>query len=56
MQSSFVETSAQDRSGDEVVLLGDDLSEQDVAAAGHTGAHECLLRLACAGVREFGRL
>ena len=56
MQSAFVETSAEDRPGDEVVLLGDELSEDDVAAAWNTGAQECLLRLASAGIREFAHL
>lgn len=56
MQSAFVETSAEDRPGDEVVLLGDDLTEEAVAAAIDAGAHECLLRLVSAGNREFGHL
>jgi alanine racemase len=53
MQSAFVETSSEDRVGDEVVLLGDGLSEDQVARAQNMGAHEALLRLASAGLRDY---
>jgi alanine racemase len=53
MQSAFVETSSRDRTGDEVVLLGDSLTEDFIASAWNTGPHEALLRLASAGGREY---
>jgi alanine racemase len=53
MQSAFVETASHDRPGEEVVLLGDTLLEDPIAAAWNTSPHEALLRLASAGVREY---
>jgi alanine racemase len=53
MQSAFVETDATDRPGDEVVLLGDAIDEDQVARAWDAGPHECLVRLTGAGVREY---
>ena len=53
MQSAFVETGPKDRAGDEVVLLGDSLTEQAVAAVWNTGPHECLLRLTSLGNRDY---
>jgi alanine racemase len=53
MQSAFVETAAHDRPGDEVILLGETINENQVAAEWNAGPHECLLRLACAGLREY---
>jgi alanine racemase len=53
MQSAFVETSSRDRPGDEVVLLGDSLTEDPIASAWNTSPHEALLRFASAGVREY---
>ncbi|MDB5333995.1 MAG: alanine racemase [Phycisphaerales bacterium] len=53
MQTSFVEAAAGDRVGDEVVLLGDALSEADVAAEWKTGPQEVLTRLCGAGIREY---
>jgi alanine racemase len=53
MQSAFVETSSRERVGEEVVLLGDALSEDPVASAWNTGPHEALLRLVNAGIREY---
>ena len=45
MQSAFVELDAADRVGDEVVLLGDDLTEAEVAAAWRCTPQEVLARL-----------
>ncbi|MCS7034826.1 MAG: alanine racemase, partial [Phycisphaerae bacterium] len=42
MQSSFVELGPHDRAGDEVVLLGDSLTEADAGNAWRCGAHEAL--------------
>jgi alanine racemase len=53
MQSAFVETAEGDRVGDQVVLLGDGLSEEQLATGWQTGPHECLFRLASAGIREY---
>lgn len=53
MQSAFVETTADDRPGDEVVLLGDTLEEEQVAPAWRTSPHEVLVRLARSGVKEY---
>ena len=53
MQSAFVETEAGDRAGDEVVLLGDGLSEQHVGDAWRTTPHEALLRMAGSGLRSY---
>jgi alanine racemase len=46
MQSAYVEIGKSDRVGDEVVLLGEGLSELEVAGAWGTTEHECLTRLA----------
>jgi alanine racemase len=53
MQSAFVETNATDRAGDEVVLLGDSLDEDQVAREWNVGPHEVLVRLTPAGIREY---
>jgi len=53
MQSAFVETQPTDRAGDEVILLGDSISEQHIASAWNTSPHECLVRLTSLGVREY---
>jgi alanine racemase len=53
MQSAFVETIPDDNVGDEVTLLGDTLTEDQVASAWNCGPHEALLRLASAGIREY---
>jgi alanine racemase len=45
MQSAFVETGPGDRLGDPVILLGDGLSEADVATAWGTSEHEVLVRM-----------
>ena len=46
MQSAFVELGAEDKVGDEVVLLGDGVTVQEIGAAWGTTPHEALLRLA----------
>lgn len=53
MQSAFVELEARDPVGDEVVLLGDGLSEAEVAAEWKTSPHEALLRLCGCGIRGY---
>ncbi|MDB5171333.1 MAG: alanine racemase [Phycisphaerales bacterium] len=52
MQTSFVEAAGGDRVGDEVVLLGDGLSESDVAAEWKASPQEVLTRLCGAGIRQ----
>jgi alanine racemase len=53
MQTAFVECEPPDRAGDEVVLLGGGLSEDDVAAAWGTPPHTALVQLAGAGERRY---
>jgi alanine racemase len=53
MQSAFVELDAGDQVGDEVVMLGEWLSEADVAAEWKCSPQEALLRLCGAGVRGY---
>lgn len=53
MQSAFVELGPPDRVGDEVILLGDGLTERDVASRWQCTPQEALLRLSGAGVREY---
>ncbi len=53
MQSAFVELAPNDRVGDRVVLLGEGLSEADVAAAWKTSPQEVLCRLCGAGNRSY---
>ena len=53
MQSAFVECSAGDRVGDEVVLLGDGIAEQDVAASWQCTPHEVVLRMTGMGERTY---
>jgi alanine racemase len=53
MQSAFVELGPGDRIGDEVVLLGYDLKDEEIAAAWGASPHEAMFRLAGAGVREY---
>jgi len=47
MQSAFVEIAEQDRVGDEVVLLGDEITEMEIAADWKTSRMKCLP--GCAG-------
>ena len=53
MLSAFIELGPGDRIGDEVVLLGDDLKDEEIAAAWGSSPHEALFRLAGTGVREY---
>jgi alanine racemase len=53
MQSAFVECAPGDRVGDEVVLLGDGVTELDVAAAWGTTPHEVVLRMSGMGERTY---
>jgi alanine racemase len=53
MQSAFVELGPDDQVGDEVVLLGDGLGEDDVAAAWLVSPQEALVRLCGAGERQY---
>jgi alanine racemase len=53
MQSAFVECAAGDRAGDEVVLLSDDLTEQQVAAAWPATPQTAQLTLASMGERTY---
>jgi alanine racemase len=53
MQSSFIELAQGEGAGDEVVLLGDDLTEADVAAAWNCSPQEVLVRLCAAGERRY---
>ena len=51
MQSAFVECAPGDRAGDEVVLLGDGLREEDVAWEWRASQHVVLTQLAGSGQR-----
>jgi alanine racemase len=53
MQSAFVELGPRDKAGEEVVLLGDGVTEQDVATAWGTSPHEALVRLAGIGEKKY---
>lgn len=53
MQSAFVELGPADKPGDEVVLLGDDLAEQDVANAWRCSPQEAIYRLARCGRKQY---
>ena len=53
MQSAYVEAAPPDRADDEVVLLGDGLTEAEVAAAWGTSPQEVLVRLTRLGPREY---
>ncbi len=53
MQSAFVECKPGDRVGDDVLLLGDDLSEALLAAAWGVSPQEVLVRLTAAGPRRY---
>jgi alanine racemase len=52
MQSSYVEIGASDRAGDEVVLLGDGITVDNIAAARNTSPQEAMLRFASLGRRK----
>jgi alanine racemase len=53
MQSAFIELEPGDRAGDEVVLLGDAVTPEQVAAAWGASAQEALLRLCGTGLRSY---
>lgn len=53
MQSAFIELGPADRVGDEVTLLGDGLTESDVAAAWRCGTAEAMFRLARSGPKHY---
>ena len=53
MQSAFVEVGPNDKPGDQVVLLGDELTAADVATAWGTGAQEVLVRMGGMGTRRY---
>jgi alanine racemase len=53
MQSAFVEIGRNDTVGAEVVLLGEELSESEIAAAWGTSPQEALLQLARSGRRKY---
>jgi alanine racemase len=53
MQSAYVQCAPGDKAGDEVVLLGDALTEAEVAAAWGTPPHAVLLYMARMGRREY---
>lgn len=53
MQSAYVELGPEERVGDEVVLLGDDLLPDHLAPAWASTPHEVLLRLSKAGRRTY---
>jgi hypothetical protein len=53
MQSAYVTLHAEDRAGDPVTLLGDGITEADVAFAWEVTPHHALLTLATMGVRQY---
>lgn len=53
MQSAFVEIAPTDNVGDEVILLGDGLTEEEVAAAWPATPQEVLVRLGKSGKQEY---
>ncbi len=53
MNTSFVTVDAEDRAGDEVVLLGDELSEPPLAKHHGCRQHEILCRYASMGPRNY---
>lgn len=55
MNSSYVSIDARDRAGDEVVLLGDGVTEADIAAPNRIREHEVLCRYGALGTRQYAR-
>lgn len=53
MQSAFVEIGPADRAGDEVVLLGDGLTESEVGVAWKASEQEVLVRLTRSGSLDY---
>lgn len=54
MNTSYVTVDPADRPGDEVILLGDGLTEEELAAHFATRPHEILCRYTSMGVRCYG--
>ena len=54
MQSAFVELAPDDRVGDDVVLLNEDLTEIDLSQHWNCGPHEVLTSLSSAATRRYG--
>jgi DNA-binding CsgD family transcriptional regulator len=55
MQSAYMEIGPEDREGDEVILLGDGLSEAEVARSWGGTPHSVLVALTGAGNRNYLR-
>jgi alanine racemase len=53
MQTAFVQIGANDNAGDEVILLGDGLSEAELAQAWETTEQQVLVNLSRAGARSY---
>jgi alanine racemase len=53
MNTSFVSVDSGDKVGDEVVLLGDKLDEEELASALHVRPHEILCRYTSMGARRY---
>ena len=53
MQSAFIELGPEDREGDEVILLGEEVTPEEVAAAWGCTPHEVLVRLSGAGRKDY---
>jgi alanine racemase len=53
MQSAFVEIGANDKTGNEVTLLGNALTPESIAKDWNCTAHEVIVRLAASGVRDY---
>lgn len=53
MQSAYVECGPYEKAGDEVILLGDSLSEDAVAAAWRTTPHGAMLSLVRMGQKQY---
>lgn len=53
MNSAYVSTDPRDKLGDEVVLLGDGLTEAEVASSLNVREHEVLCRYGSCGVRQY---
>jgi alanine racemase len=53
MQSAFVESGPQDRPGDEVVLLDEDVNEQLLGKAWGCSGHEVLISMVRCGTMKY---
>ncbi len=56
MNSCFVSVHPADRAGDEVILLGDELPEREIARELNVREHEVLCRYTALGVREYAAI